>query len=299
MRATAPATSVRARIDEATARLAAAGISTAQVDAEWLMAAALGVGRSRIYLALDDELDPAIAGRFDADVSRRTRREPLQQIIGWEQFWGLRFRVTPDVLVPRPETEILVERALGLLPPPGSSPLIIDIGTGSGCIACTMAHERPDLRVVAIDASCTALAVAADNVRALGLGDRVHLVAGDLLAPVRVGQADLLVSNPPYLPSALYPTLPVEVREHEPVMAIDGGPDGLAFIRPIVAGAVRVLRPGGALVIETAGGAHAADVAALLDGAGFSEVGVFADLTGTDRMVSGRLTAQGLAPLGG
>jgi release factor glutamine methyltransferase len=299
MRSALVTSPARTRLEDATRRLAAAGVETPRVDAEWLLAAALGVRRSGLHLALEADLDPATAARFEASVERRARREPLQQIVGWEEFWGLRFLVTTDVLVPRPETEMLVERALALLPPPGSAPLVVDVGTGSGCVACAIAHERPDARVVAVEASMAALAVAAGNVRALGLGGRVGLVAGDLLAAVRAGGADLVVSNPPYLPTDLVATLAPEVREHEPVAAIDGGPDGLALVRPLVAGAIRVLRPGGALALETAGGAQAAEVAALLEGAGFSEATIRRDLTGTERIVSGRLTAEGLAPLGG
>jgi release factor glutamine methyltransferase len=278
----------RARLATAAGRLAEAGIDTARVDAEWLLAGTLGVRRGDVWLALDVEPEPAAAARFEAAVARRARREPLQQILGWEEFRGLRLRVTPDVLVPRPETEVLVERALDLLPPPGAAPLVADVGTGSGCIACAIARERADTWVVALDASLPALAVAAENVRALGLERRVRLVAADLLAALGPARFDLVAANPPYLPTELVAALAPEVREHEPFLALDGGPDGLAAIRAVVDGAARVLVPGGALVLETAGGAQAHAVAGLLAGRGFTGIDVRRDLTGTERIVSAR-----------
>jgi release factor glutamine methyltransferase len=222
-------------------------------------------------------------------VSRRARREPLQRILGWEEFRGVRVRLTDSVLVPRPETEALVEWALALLPAPGPRRLLaIDVGTGSGCIACALASERADLDVVAIDVSPAAAAVARDNVRALDLVGRVTVIAADLFAGLRDIRADLIVSNPPYLPSALMPELPPEVRIHEPRLALDGGSDGLAVIRRIATAARPYLRPSGSLVVETAGGAQASDAAALLRGAGWDQVAVRSDLVGIERFVAGR-----------
>jgi len=153
--------STRAAIEAATTRLRDAGVDTARVDAEWLMAGLLGVGRAALAANLDEELTPALAARYDAAVTRRERREPLQHILGWEEFCGLRFTVTPDVLVPRPETEMLVEWTLSLLPRAGARRrLAIDVGTGSGCIACALAVARTDVDVVAIDASPAAVEIA-------------------------------------------------------------------------------------------------------------------------------------------
>jgi release factor-specific protein-(glutamine-N5) methyltransferase len=201
----------------------------------------------------------------------------------------LRVRLTDAVLVPRPETEALVEWALALLPARGGRRLrAVDLGTGSGCIACALAAERPDLDVVAIDVSPAAAAVARENAIALGLAARIRVVAADLLDGVRDLGADLIVSNPPYLPTGLVPELPPEVRTHEPVVALDGGADGLALIRRIAAIAHRALRASGVLVVETAGGAQATAAAALLRTADFAQVAVRADLAGVERFVAGR-----------
>ncbi|OGK96820.1 MAG: protein-(glutamine-N5) methyltransferase, release factor-specific [Candidatus Rokubacteria bacterium RIFCSPHIGHO2_12_FULL_73_22] len=281
---------LRDGLDAAARALAAAGIATPRVDAEWLLAGLLGVGRATLALALDRAVSAPLAARYGLAVRRRAGREPLQQILGWEEFRGLRIRVTRDVLVPRPETEALVEWALGLLPAPraGVRPLALDLGTGSGCIACALARERADLEVLAVDNSPAAAVLARENARALGVAARVRVVVGDLLEPVGPRPAALIVSNPPYLPSDLVPTLEPEVRSHEPLGALDGGGDGLALIRRIVAGARGRLRPGGALVLETAGRGQAPEVAALLDAAGFGDVAVREDLAGVSRLVAGR-----------
>jgi release factor glutamine methyltransferase len=285
---------VRARLGQAAARLAAAGVATPGVDAEWLLAEVLGLRRGELWLALDRELEAAADERFERALARRERREPLQQVLGWEEFRGLRLRLTPDVLVPRPETEALVEMALALLPPPGPRPpVVVDVGCGSGCIACAIAHERPDARVLATDRSMAALAVARANVRALGLHARVALAAADLLTALGPGRADLVVCNPPYLPSALLPTLMPEVSRHEPRLALDGGADGLASLRRLIGDAGTVLRPDGALAVETAGAEQALEAARLLARAGFMDVVVRADLAGVDRLVGGRVPRVG------
>ena len=278
-----------AELDAATTVLEAAGLSSARVDAEWLLAGLLGVGRVSVRMDLAETVPAPIAERYAHAVSRRARREPLQRILGWEEFRGVRVRLTDAVLVPRPETETLVEWALALLPPPGARRLLaIDLGTGSGCIACALASERPDLDVIAVDVSPAAAAVARDNTRALGLASRVGVVAADLLDGIRDLDADLIVSNPPYLPSALVPELPPEVRIHEPRLALDGGADGLALIRRIATTARRYLRPSGALAVETAGGDQTEAAAALLRAAGWDRVAVRADLVGIERFVAGR-----------
>jgi release factor glutamine methyltransferase len=283
------AATLAAELDAATTALEAAGLASARVDAEWLLAGLLGVGRAAVRLELAEPVPAPIAERYAVAVRRRAGREPLQRILGWEDFRGVRVRLTNAVLVPRPETEMLVEWALALLPEPGDRRLLaIDVGTGSGCIACALACERPDLDVIAVDVSPAAAAVARDNARALGVAARVRVVAADLLECVRGLHADLIVSNPPYLPSAIVPELEPEVRAHEPRLALDGGPDGLALIRRIAATARRCLKPSGALALETAGDAQAEAAAAWLRGAGLQAVAVRADLAGVDRFVAGR-----------
>lgn len=283
-----PVTTFRDQLAAATTALEAAGVASPRVDAEWLLAGLLGVGRVAVRLDPAGAVPELLAERYGNAVRRRARREPLQRILGWEEFRGLRVLLTDAVLVPRPETEVLVEWALALLPARGGRRLrAVDLGTGSGCIACALAAERPDLDVVAIDVSPAAAAVARENANALGLAARIRVVAADLLDGVRDLGADLIVSNPPYLPTGLVPELPPEVRTHEPIVALDGGADGLALIRRIAASAHGALRASGVLVVETAGGPQATVAAALLRTAGFAEVAVRADLAGVERFVAG------------
>jgi release factor glutamine methyltransferase len=296
---TAIGVTVREELEAAVATLAAAGVDTARVDAEWLLADALGTPRLALRLEGDRVLSGPIRGRYRAAIARRARREPLQRVLGWEEFRGLRFRVTPEVLVPRPETEMLVGSVLELLPEPaaGRRLRVVDVGTGSGCIAWAIARERPDALVLALDVSLGAARVAVENARGLGLRDRVGVAAGDLLEAIGDGALDLIVANPPYLPIGLLPGLAPEVRDHEPRLALDGGPDGLAVIRRLIAGARRPLAPGGTLILESAGGEQAAAVRALLRQAGFVEIATRRDLAGIDRFVvgvraAGRSTAE-------
>jgi release factor glutamine methyltransferase len=281
--------STRTRVAEAAARLRDAGVPTPGADAEWLLAGLLGMGRASLRVALDEPLPAAVATRYEAAVARRAAREPLQRILGWEGFQGLRLDLSPDVLVPRPETEVLAQWAVELLPPPGASgPTVVDAGTGSGCIACAVGAARPDARVLAVDSKLPALAVARDNVGRLGLGARVRAVGGDLVSALRAGSVDLVVANLPYLPTALLGSLPPEVRDHEPRCALDGGPDGLREIRRLVADARRVLRRGGAIALETMGDEQAGAVAALLERAGYGDVRLRVDLAGVARFVAAR-----------
>ena len=277
-------------MEAATARLAAAGIEQARVDAEWLLAGILEMNRGALSLVLDEEPDAAVSESYEAAVRRRAQREPLQRILGWEEFRGLRLTLSPKVLVPRPETEILVELALALLPAaaPGRRPLVLDVGTGSGCVACALAAERPDVRVIATDRSLESLRDAGENARRLGLSGRVQEVASDLLSAMGEGCADLIVSNPPYLPSAWLSGLAPEVRDHEPLDALDGGPDGLDALGPLIAESNRTLRPGAALVVETAGGDQAAEVARRAGASGLEGVAVHQDLAGVARFVTAR-----------
>jgi release factor glutamine methyltransferase len=277
-------------VEAATARLAAAGIEHARGDAEWLLAGILGMNRGALGLAFDDEPAAAAIRDYEAAVRRRMQREPLQRILGWEEFRGLRLALTPMVLVPRPETEILVELALALLPDaaPGRRPLVVDVGTGSGCVACAIAAERPDVCVIATDRSLESLRVARENARRLGLAGRMREVASDLLGGVGRGCADLIVSNPPYLPSAWLSGLDPEVRDHEPLEALDGGPDGLDVLGRLIAESTRSLRPGAALVVETAGGDQAVEVARRAGSSGLEGVAVHRDLAGVARFVTAR-----------
>ena len=284
----AVAVTVAEWLDVAAADLGAVGVETPRVDAEWLLAHCLAVPRVALRMAPLRAVDGDVASCFAAALARRVRREPLQQIMGSQEFRGVRVAVTRHVLVPRPETEVLVEWALELLPAGG--PLVVDVGTGSGCIACAMAAERPTARVIALERSAHAAAV--ERANAADLGGRVRVLVGDLFAPLGDVRADLIVSNPPYLDAALLAALPPEVAEFEPRMAVDGGADGLDVIRPLVAGARAHLRPGAALVLETAGGEQARRVAALLEAADFTQVSLRRDLAGVERFVAGRAPAE-------
>lgn len=285
------AATVARLLEAATVRLTAAGIDTPRVDAEWLMAGLLGTRRGDLGLLLGRAPEAELVTRYEAVIERREHREPLQHILGWEGFRGLRLHLTPDVLVPRPETEVLVDLVLGLLPAPlaGRRPVVVDVGTGSGCIACALAAERADVEVIATDRAVATLHVARGNARRLGLS-QIRAVAGDLLTAIGPRIADLIVSNPPYLPTLLLPTLAPEVRDHEPRGALDGGRDGLHVLGRLLADAMRVLRPRGGLVLETAGGGQAGAVVELMRDAGWVEVAVRRDLAGVDRFVVGRTT---------
>ena len=282
------ALTVIALLQEGAARLGEAGLDCARQDAERLLGAALGTDRLALYVEPRRAVDAESAADYRELVARRAGHEPVQYILGWEEFRGLRLTVTPDVLIPRPETEGLVERALELLADrPGAA--VADVGTGSGAIACALAETRPDLEVLAVDQSLGALAVASDNVRALGLGSRVRLLAGDLFGPLSSlrGSLDMVVANPPYLPGRSLAALPLEVARFEPPMALDGGPDGMRVLRRLIAESPAFLRPGGWLVMEI-GEDQAGALASLMAAEGFSGIGARRDLRGVERYIEGR-----------
>jgi len=235
-------------LTEAVMVLERAGVEHPRANAEWLLVSVLGVDRFAMYVQPMRLLAPREAERYRELVARRSRRVPLQHLLGFEEFHGMRLAVNPDVLIPRPETEGLVLWAIQMLQAERAS-LVADVGTGSGAIACALARSVPGLRVLAMDRSLSALAVARSNVAALGLVGRVMPVAGDLLDAVGALRLDAVVTNPPYLPTGLLSSLAPEVSGYEPREALDGGGDGLAVIRRIVAAAPNALRPEGRLVM--------------------------------------------------
>jgi release factor glutamine methyltransferase len=261
---------------------------TPRLDAELLLAHALGWPRARLLAERAHAPSPAQAAAFAAMLARRAALEPVAYIVGQKEFFGLDFYVDPRVLVPRPETELLVELALAAasrLPPHASRPLIADIGTGSGAIAVALAAHLPEATVYATDLSAGALAVAARNVERHGLTGRVTLLHGDLLAPLP-GPVDLIVSNPPYTVLA---EVEPNVLAHEPHLALEGGPDGAALYRRLLAMAPEYLRPGGAVLLEI-GAWQGELVAGLLRQAlPAATVSVHQDLAGRDRVVVGEL----------
>ena len=230
---------------------------------------------------------PAVA-LFEAAVAQRARRRPLQHLTGHQAFWKHDFMVTPDVLIPRPETELLVETALELVRE-RPAPLIVDVGTGTGCIALSLAAERPDARLHAIDLSPAALLVARGNAARLHLDSRVTFHEGDLLEPMRpeMGAIDLVVSNPPYVSAEEWATLEPEVRDHDPRLALVPA-EGLASLYArLLERAADFLRPGGGIVVEIGAGIEL-QVAGAMRRAGLSDVSVRADLQGIARVVVGR-----------
>ena len=272
------------RIAQARSRLVAAGIppQDAAFDAEVLARHALGWDRAAL---LARGREPAPAGfetRFDDLIARRTAREPVAQILGSREFWGLDFEVTPDVLVPRPETELVVEEALAFAREQACQ-TIIDVGTGSGCIAISIARELPEVHIVAVDASDAALSVARRNAARLGVGDRITFERSNLFENIRT-RADLIVSNPPYMAQADDHELQPEVVNFEPHAALFGGGDGLSAIRRLLADAPVYLEPHGRLIVEFGFGQEAAVRAAATDN-GWSILRVRADLQGIPRTI--------------
>jgi release factor glutamine methyltransferase len=264
---------------------AARGIETARLDAECLLAHALGMERLALYVGFDRPVDAAERARFRELVRRRaTDRVPVSQLTGRKEFWSLSLAVTRDVLTPRPETETLVQAALELLPEAESR--VLEIGTGSGAIALALATERPGARITATDVSPAALAVARENAAALGLAGRIELREGSLYQPVGQERFDLVVSNPPYLGETERSTLPPELA-HEPEAALFAGPEGLDLLRELVAGAPARLRPRGALALELAPG-QADVVADWCRAAGLHSVKTHRDLAGRVRAVTAR-----------
>jgi release factor glutamine methyltransferase len=271
----------RDAVRAAAAELERAGCPSPRVDAEWLVGHALGITRTELYADGAREIAPADEDRLRELVARRARREPLAYVLGEWGFRRLTLEVDRRVLIPRPETEVLVERCLELLAGV-REPRVLDVGVGSGAIALALADEHPTAHVVATDNSPGALDLAAANRARAGLEDRVDLVEGDLFAGL-TGPFDLVVSNPPYVEPHELPTLQPEVRDFEPRAALvaAGVTEALARSAP------DVLRPGGALCLETADGA-AADVARLLISLGYGGVTTTADVAGRDRVVDGR-----------
>jgi release factor glutamine methyltransferase len=270
-----------------TQHFGAQGIETPRLDAECLLAHALGVDRLRLYLDFEKPVEAAERALFRELVRRRaSERVPVAQLTGLREFWSLPLRVTRDVLAPRPETETLVSVGLAFLSELDGERRVLDLGTGSGAIALALAQEREKARVVATDVSPAALSVAQMNALALGLSARVEFAQGPLFEPVRGERFDLVVSNPPYLAEQEAKELAPELA-HEPPVALFGGPDGFAVLRPLVAQAPEYLRPGGALALEVAP-TQAATVAALCSAAGLERVAIERDLAGRPRVVSAR-----------
>jgi release factor glutamine methyltransferase len=259
-----------------------AGVPSPEADAEVLAAASLGTDRSGLVARLREAMPAAVRDRLDELVRGRARRVPVQHLVGEWEFFGYRFRVDRRALIPRPETEELVELVLERLP--SDEPLtLVDVGTGSGCLALSLALRLPRARILALDIAEDALALARENRDRYELQARVALVRADLLEAVRSGAAlDAIVSNPPYVADGELEGLPPEVRDHEPRSALTSGADGLAATRRIAAAARERLRPGGLVALECAF-SRAEPVREMLREARFREVELREDLAGIPR----------------
>jgi release factor glutamine methyltransferase len=260
----------------------------ARRDAETLLLHLIGKNRAWLLAHHDDDFAGCKAIGYAALLNRRERGEPIQYIIGETEFYGLPLRVTPDVLIPRPETEYLVEKAVELLPL-FSNPRVVDVGTGSGAIAIAVAHEWPGAFLTATDVSASALKLARSNAERTGFANRIRFLQGDLLAPVYGEFFDIIVSNPPYVPEADRPTLSVEVRDHEPALALFAGNDGLDIYQRLIPAAFAALAPGGYLALEIGFGQSDA-VRILLVISGFTRISVASDLQGIPRVVTAERT---------
>jgi release factor glutamine methyltransferase len=263
------------------ARLTAAGVDSAALDAVLLLCAATGERREAVMAYPERIVAVEAADTYRALIDRRAAREPVSRILGRREFWGLDFTVAEPVLDPRPDTETLVRAALDWLEGRGAA-RIVDLGTGSGCILLALLHERPGDTGLGIDASQAALGIARANAGALGLSGRATFAIGDWMSGLPDAAADLIVANPPYIPRDDIAGLEPEVREHDPIGALDGGPDGLDAYRIIAADLARVLAPDGAVFLEIGVGQED-DVAALLAAAGATAVQRFPDLSGRVR----------------
>jgi len=268
-------------LQHATATLSAS--PAPRLDAEVLVMHVTGCARAQLITHAADLLTAERQSRLEALLARRARGEPVAYLTGKREFWSLELTVTPDVLIPRPETELLVEQALARIPKDAAW-TVADLGTGSGAVALAIAHERPRCRVIATDASVSALAVARANAERLGLGN-VEFRHGEWLAPLDNEVVDLIVSNPPYVAEG-DPHLDQGDLRFEPRAALVAGPDGLDALRRIAADARAHLRPGGWLLLEH-GYDQAGAVRALVSDSGYREVASYRDLAGHERVTGG------------
>lgn len=261
------------------------GIENPRLDAELLVAFALRIDRMRVILDAERPLEGAELAMLRDLVKRRRAHEPIAYLRGEREFYGLKFRVDKRVLVPRPDTETLVDVALARTSGISLSMRQLDLCTGSGCVAISMAHKRPTAKVFAVDVSRDALDVARENAFRLGTYN-VAFYEGDLFAPVAGRTFDVITANPPYIPSAEIETLQPDVRDFEPRLALDGGADGLDVVRRIVDEAPSYLVPGGVLALEIGAG-EAPDTAALLEARGYRDIQTARDFGRIERVVSG------------
>ena len=268
--------------------LTAAGIDNVRFEARLLLSHATGLPTEALISHGRDPAPPALEEKLRSLTARRVRREPMAYILGEREFWGLPFKVSPAVLVPRPDSETVIETALPLLADRTRAWRILDLGLGSGCLLLTLLKELPNARGVGLDVSREALAVAQSNAQALDVADRATLLHGDWCTPDWTrplgGPFDLVVSNPPYIEAGTIDGLMPEVARYEPRLALDGGPDGLAPYRLIAAAAPQLIVPGGHVLVEIGEG-QAIEIARIFEAAGLRLAARIKDLGGIDRVL--------------
>jgi release factor glutamine methyltransferase len=279
-------------INNAANLLSTAGITNARLDAEVLLSHIIVKDRVWLITHPDDVLADKHQREFADVIQRRTRREPLQHIIGNQEFWGLEFKVSPDVLIPRPETEFIIEAALAIVQDRNTLVRIIDLCTGSGCIAVSLAKELTAARIIATDASEKALAVARENTRRHGVSEHIRFLLGDLFEPLEEldirGQMDIIVSNPPYVQAGDLSTLQPEVRDYEPEMALISGPEGTEMAKRIIQRAPEYLKKNGALIMEMGLG-QAEALTRMVEATGaYGNRELLKDLAGIERVLVAR-----------
>lgn len=270
-------------VADTTARLRAAGCATPGLDARLLVAHAAGISRERIVVEAGSPAQEAVQAGVDEFVARRLKGEPVHRILGYRDFFGRRFRFGEGALEPRPETEMLVERVLADIPDRNGALRFAEIGAGSGIISVSLLAELPNASAVATDIEAAAIGWTKLNAQAHGVAGRIELVQASCLEGTE-GDFDFIVSNPPYIESADIPRLALEVREHDPLAALDGGPDGMAVIREILKSTRPRMRPMGRLYLETGHGQHGA-VARLASENGWGIAGFHLDFSGLERIV--------------
>jgi release factor glutamine methyltransferase len=277
-------------ISRATTQLSAGGVTDARLDAEVLLSYIINRDRAWLFTHSHDALEDATRTVFESAIARRAKREPLQYIIGNQEFWGLDFLVTPDVLIPRPETELVVESALTILKSMNQAVVIVDLCTGSGCIAVSLAKAFRTARIVAVDKSKRALAIAEKNARKHAVSDCIRFLEGDLFQPLEQLDihegVDIIVSNPPYVQSGDYDTLQPEVRDFEPAMALFAGPQGTEIHREIIEGAPAYLKQHGALIMEMGLGQAKLLTKMLQETGVYGVPEIFKDLAGIERVIA-------------
>lgn len=268
-------------------KLSDAGIESAQLDSELLLAYVLGCERVDLYLDRKRKIEADKAARFASLIERRAKREPVAYILGLAEFWSRKIKVTPDVLIPRPETEGIVELALKTVDGKQTPLSILDLCTGSGCVAAALAAELPDAEITVTDISPSAIEVAKENLAFAG--DRITFCTGDLFGPLHDPRFDLITANPPYIPDQDFAGLEPEITKYEPIRALKAGPDGLAFSTRILKDAPALLKPGGVLIMEIGKDQAGTLKDEALKTGSFKKVDAVKDYSGIERYIVARL----------